>query len=218
MTCCAPTSSNLEGTNQFFNTQARRMEKYFRKKGLRKEQRYLVEGIRRNGIDHGKILEIGCGVGGLHLSLLKDGAGQATGFDISEKMIETARRLAAEMGLQERTQYWQGDFVARHDQAPLADITILDKVICCYENVSALIAYSAGKTRRIYAVSYPRESALVRRVMQASIFFLKLFRMPFHPYYHPPEQIQKWIIAEGFEKIYEQETFIWLIQVYQRRR
>ena len=218
MNCCAPTSSNLEGTNKFFNTQARKMEKYFKKKGLRKEQKYLVEGIRRNGMDHGEILEIGCGVGALHLSLLKAGAARATGIDISEKMIETARRLAAEMQLQERTAYWQGDFVNMHEKAPAADITIMDKVICCYENAQELVARSAGKTRRVYAVSYPRQSAMVRRIMQIGIFFLKLFRFPFHPYYHTPQRVQQWIANAGFEKIYENETIIWLIQVYHRRR
>jgi magnesium-protoporphyrin O-methyltransferase len=213
MNCCA-----LEGTNKFFNTQARKMEKYFKKKGLRKEQTYLVEGIRQSGIDSAEILEIGCGVGGLHLSLLKDGAATATGFDISEKMIATARKLAAEMGLQDRTQYWQGDFVAMYESAPEADVTILDKVICCYENAPELIAHSTAKTRRIYAVSYPRASAVVRRMFRIAIFFLKLIRMPFHPYYHEPEKIQKWITNEGFEKTYEHETFVWIIQAYNRMR
>lgn len=36
MNCCS-----FEGTNKFFNKQARRTEKYFKKKGLRKEQKYI---------------------------------------------------------------------------------------------------------------------------------------------------------------------------------
>lgn len=215
--CCAPNRAALEGTNKFFNTQARRSEKYFKKKGLRKEQKYLGEGIRRSGMKDAEILEIGCGVGGLHLSLFKDGAAKATGFDISEKMIATARKLSAEMGLEDRTQYQHGDFVAMHDDAPTADVTILDKVICCYENAPELIARSTAKTRRIYAVSYPRQNPFVRLVFKSTKFFLKLFRQAFHPYYHEPVQIESRITAAGFEKIYEHETIVWLIQIFQRK-
>jgi magnesium-protoporphyrin O-methyltransferase len=211
MNCCT-----LEGTDKFFNAQAGRYKKYFQKKGLHKEQKYLVEGIRRSGMQDAEILEIGCGIGGLHLSLLKDGAAKATGFDISEKMIGTARKLSAEMGLQERTQYRHGDFVAMHDGAPAADVTILDKVICCYEDVSELIAHSTAKTRRIYAVSYPRQNPFVRLVFKATKFFLKLFRQAFHPYYHEPKQIQSCIVEAGFEKVYEKETMVWLVQVFRR--
>jgi magnesium-protoporphyrin O-methyltransferase len=214
--CCAPNCAALEGTNKFFNTQARRSEKYFKKKGLRKEQRHLAEGIRQSGMQDAEILEIGCGVGGLHLSLLKESAVKATGFDISEKMIATARKLSAEMGLQDRTQYRHGDFVAMHENAPAADVTILDKVICCYENAPELIARSTAKTRRIYAVSYPRQSPIVRLVFRSAKFFIKLFRQAFHPYYHEPKQIQQWIGTAGFEKTYEKETFVWLIQVFRR--
>ena len=212
MTCCC-----LESTNEFFNTQARRLEKQFKKKGLRKEQKHLVEGIRRSGMNDTEILEIGCGVGGLHLSLLKDGAAQATGFDISERMIATARTLAAEMGLQERTQYWQGDFVTMHEKAPMADVTVLDKVICCYENASALISRSTAKTRRIYAVCYPCQNGLVRFIFRNAKYLLKLFRQTFHPYYHEPQQIQNWIVENGFEKVYEKETVVWLVQVFCRK-
>jgi magnesium-protoporphyrin O-methyltransferase len=101
--------------------------------------------------------------------------------------------------------------------APSADVTILDKVICCYENARELIARSAAKTRRIYAVSYPRESALIKLFMRIGIAIAELFRLSFHPYYHDPRQIQNWITANGLEKVYQNETFIWLIQVYKRK-
>jgi len=209
MNCCC-----LESTNEFFNAQARRLEKQFKKKGLRKEQKYLAEGIRRSGMNDAEILEIGCGVGGLHLSLLKDGAAKAIGFDISEKMIVTARKLASEMGLQERTQYWRGDFVAMHEKAPMVDVTVLDKVICCYENAPELIARSTSKTRRIYAVCYPRQNGLVRFMFRNAKYLLKLFRQTFHPYYHEPQQVQQWITDAGFEKFYENETLIWRVQIF----
>jgi magnesium-protoporphyrin O-methyltransferase len=214
--CCVPNRAVIESTDEFFNTQARRYKKYFKKKGLRQEQKHLVAGIQRHSMDGAEILEIGCGVGGLHLSLLKAGAAKATGFDISREMIATARQLAAEMELQERTHYWHGDFATLHEKAPMADVTVLDKVLCCYENAAELIVRSTAKTRRIYAVSYPRQNALIKFMFRSAQYFLKLFRQPFHPYYHEPTQIQQWIAQTGFEKVYEKETIVWLVQVFHR--
>jgi len=213
MNCCT-----TNGTGKFFSKYARQYEKYFRKKGLRPEQKHLVEGMRACGLAQASLLEIGCGAGGLHLSLLKEGASRATGYDISERMIAGARQLSAEMGFEPRTQYWHGDFVALHESAHEADVAILDKVICCYENVRELIAASTAKTRRVYAVSYPRESAWVRRFFQAGIFFCKLLRSSFRPYYHSPQEIVRLITAAGFEMAYERRTFIWAVQIFQRKR
>ena len=212
MNCCCATA----GTNEFFNTQARRLEKYFRKKGLRPEQKLLMAGIQLSGVQRASLLEIGCGVGGLHLSLLKTGAGRATGFDLSEKMIQTARMLAHELGYAERTQYWQGDFVEMHESAETAEVTILDKVICCYGNFLELVELSAAKTSRIYAVSYPRRHWGARLFFRAAIVSLKLLRQSFHPYYHPPEAVQAAIQQQGFSKIFERNTFIWTVQIFQR--
>ncbi len=213
MNCCT-----LEGTNKFFNTQAGSMIKRFKKRGLRTEQKMLVEGLQQNRLAQDEILEIGCGVGALHLTLLKQGAAKAIGIDISSKMIATAQQLATEMNLRNRTHYQQGDFVALHEHLPAADIAILDKVVCCYTDAQALIARSAAKTRRLYAVSFPRQSPFVRMIFRLTASFLKLLRTSFHPYYHSPAQIEKWIAEQGFEKKYHANTFIWAVQVYDRKK
>jgi hypothetical protein len=43
-----------------------------------------------------------------------------------------------------------------------------------------------------------------------------LFGQAFHPFYHEPAHVQQWIAANGFEKVYENETLIWLIQIFHR--
>jgi magnesium-protoporphyrin O-methyltransferase len=212
VSCCC-----VDATGAFFDKQARRMEKYFRKKGLRREQQFLVEGIRQNGMENVAILEIGCGVGALHLSLLKAGATKAVGIDMSEKMIDAAQKLSKEMDLARRTQYVRGDFVAMHEAAPVSDVAILDKVICCYENVQELIAHSTAKAKRLYAVSYPRQHWFAKSVFHFAAAAATLFRWKFHPYYHQPALIQGAIADRGFEKNYERQTLMWVIQVFQRR-
>ncbi|WP_296741863.1 class I SAM-dependent methyltransferase [Mesorhizobium sp.] len=65
----------------------------------------VVEGLSLKGKT---ILDIGCGVGGITLHLVaRHGASRATGFDVEEPVIRTARRGAARQGLQDRVNFVQ---------------------------------------------------------------------------------------------------------------
>ena len=45
---------------------------------------------------------------------------------------------------------------------------------------------------------------------------LWLVRSPMRNYVHDPRRIEGWIVATGFKKRYENQTAIWLTQVYVR--
>ena len=107
-----------------------------------------MRGIELSPLTGKSILEIGCGVGGLHLTMLKHGASSAVGIDISEGMIEGAKQLSKELGCENRTQYLLGDVVQINGTIADADIVILDKVVCCYENIDALMTTSLSKIGR----------------------------------------------------------------------
>ena len=213
MQCCKPESTEA---SRFFSWFARRSGKHYRKRGLGKVQSELMAAIRESGIDGATLLDIGCGVGYLHQSLLKDGAASATGVDLSEKMITEARALAAEQSLADRVEYFEGDFVAMAERLPGADITILDKVVCCYPDAETLINRSLEKTGRVYALTYPR-AHLINRIMTAvEAFCLTLIRCDFRPYVHDPDRIEGWIKAAGFRKQTQHHSWLWLTQVYVR--
>src|SRR5450759_771323 len=133
MSSCCSVSIDNEPINKFFSRWSMRYAKRFRKGGLEKTQRYILEGIRKEPVAAKRILDIGCGVGSLHLTLLKEGAAVATGVEISEGMISQARKLAEDFQLQDRTNYVLGDFVREAPSIREADVTMLDKVLCCYE-------------------------------------------------------------------------------------
>ncbi|MEE9225813.1 MAG: methyltransferase domain-containing protein [Bacteroidota bacterium] len=223
MNCC---SMETSGTDKFFSKHAKRCAKQFRKKGLDKCQKMLVAGISRPGLQSKNILEIGCGVGGLHLSLLKQGARQAFGVEISKGMLEQARTLAGEMGLVDRVAYRLGDFVLMNgdgsmeadDSVPECEITVLDKVICCYEDWKTLVTKSLAKTTETYAVSYPRPVWYTRLFFSAATALARIFRWSFHPFYHDSESIQRFIQSHGFEKRYENQTIVWLVLVFQKQQ
>ena len=213
--CCRPST---HGTANFFSRWSKSYARRFRKGKLEKVQRYLLDGIRLGSVNAKSVLDIGCGVGALHLTLLKEGARQATGIDLSGGMLDQARRFAGLMGVEERTKYVQGDFVEQADSVAPAEITMLDKVVCCYEDVGTLVRKSTEKTLDLFAVSHPRENFLVEFGFKIEIALSKLFRAQFHPYWHNWGDVQKMIVECGFELLYHNSTFAWNVAVYRRQK
>lgn len=214
MTCC---QQPLHGTNRFFSKNAGSYLKKFRKRGLAKEQRLLLEGIVSSDIGGMSILEIGCGVGGLHLTLLRWGAASAVGVDIAEGMLEGARTLSREFGFEERTRYLLGDFVRLEKTVASADITLLDKVVCCYEDLETLLGTSLAKTGKVYALSFPRSNLMMRLLISFGIAAGKLLRWSFHPYWHDWQALTESIQAAGFRQTYRRATFFWDVRVFARQ-
>lgn len=142
MTCCAAINQD---TGRLFSRFAAWHRLRFRLFGFERTQRQLLGGIRQAGIGGATLLEIGCGPGYLHRSLLRMGAERATGVDLSAGMLEIARAGAAAEGLAGRTDYLQGDFTQMADQIADADVVILDKVICCYPDWLALVSRSRSQ-------------------------------------------------------------------------
>ena len=213
MKCCCFDSA---GAARFFSWFARRSGRHYRKKGLGRVQQQLASAIKEAGIQGASLLDIGCGVGYLHLSLLKAGAATATGVDLSEKMLSEARALAAEQSLGDRTRYIPGDFVAMAPDLPSADVTILDKVVCCYPDAETMIGRSLEKTKKICALTYPRAHLLNRIMFELEAICMKVIRCDFRPYVHDPGRIEGWIEAAGFRKRTQHRSWLWLTQVYVR--
>ncbi len=213
MSCCCPHSNSA---NRFFSLFAGRYRKRFEKKGFEPSQKHLLEGLEKAGYDEAEILEIGSGVGHLHQTLLEKGASFATGVDLASKMVEEARRWAGQRDLADRTNYVEGDFMEIKETIPEVDITILDKVVCCYPDADGLVHASLSKTRRVYALTYPRNRWYVRFTMGVMAGVMKIIGSDFRPYVHDPEMIAGWIRGEGFSKQYQSNNLVWLTQVYEK--
>jgi len=213
MNCCCPHS--ISG-GRFFSLFARSYRRRFSKKGFESSQLQLLEGLSQAGYDNATLLEIGSGVGYLHQTLLERGAKSAVGIDLAADMLKEAKDWADEKGLAERTEYLQGDFIALLDQVTPAEITLLDKVVCCYPFAKLLLNSSTAKTKRVIALTYPRKRWFIKLVTEVVAVGLKIFGSDFRPYVHEPDDIERWICEAGFTKIDQQQTVIWLTQVYQK--
>ncbi len=211
MSCCT-----VEGTAKFFNRNARVAMKRFRKNGLDRAQAVILRGLKQSGFEGMTVMDIGCGIGGLHLTLLQEGMTSAVGIDLSDGMIEGARELAAELRLGERTKYHVADFAKTADSFERADVVILDKVLCCYQDPGALIEKSVGKSVQLYAVSYPRNSILGKGSFKFSGFIARLLRQSFQPLYHDTVMLEDTITRQGMEERFSGTTPIWQVKVYGR--
>ena len=213
MTCCCP---HAKSGGRIFSFFARSYRRRFADKGFEPSQQQLISGLKQVGYQNKTVLEVGSGVGYLHQTLLEQGARSAVGIDFSQEMLNEAINWAAEKDLSDRTKYIQGDFIELLDQVATADVTILDKVVCCYPFAELLVNSSTAKTKQIFALTYPRSRWFIKVAVEVMAFFLKLSRSDFRAFVHNPDDIEHWITKAGFAKSYQNQTFIWLTQVYQK--
>lgn len=213
MSCCCP---HTIAAGRLFSLLSRLYRRRYKKHGLEQSQRLMLEGLMRADIAAARLLEIGSGVGYLNQYLLESGACHATGIELSVGMLQEANRFAQEKGLQQRVEYIQGDFVQIANELEIFDVSILDKVICCYPDADTMTHRSLEHTRRVYAITIPRDRWYVRAAVATGSGLLWLLRSSFRSYVHDPVQIEHWVIQQGFRKQFEGTTPVWLTQVYVR--
>ena len=212
MTCC-----QCEGIERQFGSKVARWElRRFRRRGPIGTTRVLIEALRRDGIAGASILDVGGGIGAIHHELLAAGAREATHVDVSPDYLDVAREEAQRRGHAKRVQFVRGDFVELAPGLPSADIVTLDRVICCYPDVEALVAVSAAKARRVYGAIYPREGWWMRLSLGAVNVINRLRRTAFRVYLHPPATIDAILRRHGLAPRSAQRTLAWEVVLYTR--
>ncbi|MBI2428394.1 MAG: class I SAM-dependent methyltransferase [Ignavibacteriales bacterium] len=213
--CCSHPSA-AESTGKFFSKRSKSYARGFRKGKLEKVQQYLIDEIIKEPMEGKTLLDIGSGVGKLHLTLLQHGAASAVGIDMSEEMLNHAKAFAQKFGLDRKVSYKQGDFMSISEPIDSADITMLDKVICCYENLDGLITASANRTKFLYALTFPSNNFLTKTIFKTEILVSKVFRSGFRPYWHDWNRVTNLLTHLGFEPKYSRSTLLWQAMVFTR--
>ena len=211
MNCCCD-----HPAGKFFDKESKKFIKKYRKKGLEKITRMMIDEIERLGIKDATVLDVGAGVGGAHRDLLRKGASKAYATELSEEMLSAAKEFTAAEGLNGKVEFILGDIVEMNGEIPDVDITIHDKVICCYENADGLLEKTLDKTKNIYGFVMPRNYLIARLGFGFITFISKLLRWDFHPFFHPEQPILDKIENAGFKLKYENQTIIWNVRVYRK--
>jgi SAM-dependent methyltransferase len=212
--CCSPGDSPFD--RQFDARHAADHLRAYHQKGPARLTQALIDGLAAGGVDGTTVLDIGAGVGAVHHELLRAGAATAVDVDASRAYISAARAEAESQGHLDRVEYVNGDFVALADEIQPADLVALDRVICCYPDMVALVGRSATLARRRYGLVYPRDSWLGRVGMMFINARLRLIRSPFRAYIHRTAEVEGILAAHGLVKRLHQTTLIWQLEIYER--
>jgi 2-polyprenyl-3-methyl-5-hydroxy-6-metoxy-1,4-benzoquinol methylase len=214
MDCCTPGDSPFD--RQFDARHAAQHLRAYRQKGPVGLTRALIEALAAGGI-HGKtVLEIGGGVGAVHHELLRSGAAAAVDVDASRAYIGVAREEAERQGHADRVRYLAGDFVALADEVGPVDLVALDRVICSYADMAALVGRSAPLARHRYGLVYPRDSWFGRLGVAIVNAQLRLSRSSFRVYVHRAADVDAIVAAHGLVKRLHRTTLIWQLALYER--
>ena len=205
MGCCTP-----EGYRTVFTARtAERDARRYRRKGLPGTARWLATRLAADGVRGRSVLEVGGGVGGLTIELLRSGASRATNVEITDTYEGPARDLLAGFELEGRVDRVVADFAEHPEVAPAADIVVLHRVICCHPDGPGLTTAACRHARRSVAITIPRGSWWVRLGFAAMNRWLRLRRIPFAGYVHPPAQIAGLAQSLGFRTEHRERGLLW---------
>ena len=212
VTCC-----QCEGIEKQFGRRTAAFELHrFRKRGARRTTHFLIDALRREGVEGASVLDIGGGVGAIHHELLASGAREAVHVDISLDYLSAAREEAERRGHAARVEFVRADFVEAAPTLAESDVVTLDRVICCYPDMERLVALAAGKTRQLLGAVYPREVWWMHLLVAAVNVFSRVRRSAFRTYVHPPSAIDAVIRRHGLERRAFRRTLGWEVAVYRR--
>jgi magnesium-protoporphyrin O-methyltransferase len=210
MSCC-----QCQGIQTLFGERVARHDlKRYRRKGPLQTTRILLDAIRAEGVADASLLDIGGGVGAITNELLSAGAARATVVDASPAYLQAAQAEAERQGHRERITYHFGDFVALAQEIAPADVVTLDRVICCYDDVQALVTASAEKAERLYGVVYPRDTWWDRMGVSLVNLGCRVRRSPFRVFVHHPAAVEEIIQGSGLRRRFYRTTRLWQVILY----
>jgi magnesium-protoporphyrin O-methyltransferase len=188
------------GLDEMFSDRIAKHEaKQFRRKGLPVRSRRLLKAIEsRLPLEGVTTREVGAGVGGFTITLLKRGVAKASIVDAVAAYVSEARRLATDYDVAAELELEVADYVDRASDLPDADLVVMDRVVCCYPVWRDLLLAAAADSRRMLALSYPRDALWVRLGVGAVNLMQRIRRQTFRVFVHPPREMHQMLRDKGF--------------------
>jgi len=210
MSCCQ--CQGIE--NMFDKKAAKRQLKRYLKKGPSKTTSMLLDALHKKGVQGLEFLDIGGGIGAIQYDLIKAGASGGTSIEASSAYIDVVKDEIQQNGLVETVSFKHGDFTAMASDVDSADIVTLDKVICCYDDMSDLVGLSSKLARKIYAVIYPREVWWTKLAFLMMNFYTRIKGSSFQTFIHPTQKVEEIIFGNGLKRNYYATTLIWQVAIF----
>lgn len=241
-TLCVMTCRHcVEAGALFGSSLARRELRRYRRRGPSSSTRLLLEGLRTEGAmgdapDSARdsvrgsardstgapadqpvvLLDIGGGVGALQHAFVAESNGDVVGVDASPAYLDAVRVEAERDGTGDRYRYILGDAVQLSETLPRARVVTLDRVLCCYPDMPALVSASAGRAEKWWGIVVPRERWVVRFGVGVINLVQWLRRQTFRVYLHGRETMEAHARKEGLTLVRRERTALWEVLLFRR--
>jgi len=192
------------------------MAERYRKRGLDKTARRMVEFVEARGIEGATVLEIGGGVGEIQIELLKRGAARAVNLELSPAYEKEAERLLREAGLSERAERRLVDIAVDPEGVAAADVVVLHRVVCCYPDYERLLGTVAEHARRLVVFSYPPRNAVSRLFVAVVNLGFRLLRREYRSFVHPPAAMLAVLGERGLRRTFAEHALVWQVAGLER--
>jgi hypothetical protein len=204
-----------DGFTEIFDARAARHDlTRYRRRGPDRTTRLLLGMIRSAGVGGATLLDIGAGIGVIDHELLREGAARATLVDGSGAYADAVRDEARARGTVERLTFVEGDFVRIAQRVEPADIVTMDRVICCYPDVDALVRASSRKAGRLYGLVLPRDRGFIRLGLAVVNAWYRLRGRAYRAFVHPTERVDALAAEAGLRPANEASTTFWRVVLY----
>lgn len=188
---------------------ARRQSRRYRRRGLTPAAQGIVDFATSQGIMGATVLEIGGGIGHVHVELLRRGASRVTNLEISENYETEAARLLELTGMADRVTRRFLDIAQASEEVQPADFVVLHRVVCCYRDYAKLLKAAAGHARKALVYSHPAVNVVNRVQFGAENGYRWLTRNDFRAFIHPPEHMVRAAESGGLAVTYQRHAWDW---------
>lgn len=195
---------------------ARHDARRYRKRGPKRTQASVIRLLRERGVQGAQVLEIGGGIGAIQVELLHAGAARTTNVELSSAYETEAAALLRESGLEGRAERLLGDLVTDPGLVAPADAVVLERVLCCYPDLPALLGAAADRARRSLVASYPRRNPVSRAFVRAANLILRLWGRSFRVFVHDPAEIERVAAAHGLMRTDLRRGRVWEVAAFDR--
>ena len=207
--CCGQDFERL-----FDEREAARDLRAWEEDGLPDSTAELVDSLLAEGVEGAMVLDVGAGIGMVHIELLTAGAASAVDVDLSRAYLAVARQEAERRGLLDRITYQYGDLVELAAALPPADVVALDRVICCYPDLSALLAAAVVSRPRVIGLVHPSDSWWMRASVSVFNAVSRVLRRGHFFYAHRRSEIDRFLDGRGYRLRHRGGSRVWRVSVY----
>lgn len=181
----------------------------YRKRGLGRLERQMLDAVPNAELQGARVLEIGGGIGALQATLLTRGANTGENVELIHAYEPYARELAEHLGVTDQTTFQVADLIQDPAATEPADHVLLDKVICCTVDGLELVTVAATLTRGTLVLSFPRYNLLSRLAQHAQATVFRWFGRQYRFYVRPAKTIEAAANTAGLTKVASGGGPIW---------